>query len=186
MTASTPPAESTPAPDTARIAGVLEGLPHRWVVCRDGMPTVEVESAHVHEALRRLRDDAKFETNTLVTALDRFPAEPRYTVVWQLLSLRHNERVRVYCPVRNEELSVPSSVDLWPGASFSERECYDMFGIRFDGHPDLRRLMMPEGYDHFPLRKDFPHQGIQPDRLYREWDRERRAEWSPEDGGPTR
>jgi NADH-quinone oxidoreductase subunit C/D len=54
-----------------------------------------------------------------------------------------------------------------------ERECWDMFGIRFDGHENLRRLLMPEAYGHHPLRKEFPHQGIEPDRLYREWERER-------------
>jgi NADH:ubiquinone oxidoreductase subunit C len=54
-----------------------------------------------------------------------------------------------------------------------ERECWDMFGIQFDGHENLRRLLMPEAYGHHPLRKEFPHQGIEPDRLYREWNRER-------------
>ena len=73
---------------------------------------------------------------------------------------------------------MPTCTDLFPGAAFMERECYDMFGVRFEGHAHLRRLLMPEAYGHHPLRKDFPHQGIEPDRLYREWDRERRAEWS--------
>jgi NADH-quinone oxidoreductase subunit C len=54
-----------------------------------------------------------------------------------------------------------------------ERECFDMFGVVFEGHPALKRLLMPEDYDHFPLRKDFPHYGIEPDRLYREWERAR-------------
>ena len=74
-----------------------------------------------------------------------------------------------------DDARVPTCTDLWPGAGYAERECYDMFGIEFDGNPDLRRLLMPEGYEHHPLRKDFPHQGIEPDRLYRAWDRERRA-----------
>ena len=75
---------------------------------------------------------------------------------------------------------LPTCIDLWPGAAFSERECWDMFGIRFEGHvPNLERLLMPEPYEHFPLRKDFPHQGIEPDRLYREWDRARRAQGGP-------
>jgi len=79
--------------------------------------------------------------------------------------------------VGGDDPRVATCTDLWPGAGFSERECYDMFGVRFEGHPDLRRLLMPEGYGHHPLRKDFPHEGIEPDRLYREWDRERRKDW---------
>ena len=67
--------------------------------------------------------------------------------------------------------------DLWPGTSFSERETWDMFGVGFTDHPDLRRLLMPQGYDHHPLRKEFPHVGIEPDKLYKKWDAERRAEY---------
>jgi len=78
---------------------------------------------------------------------------------------------------------VASCTALWPGASYMERECYDMFGIRFEDHPDLKRLLMPDGYGHHPLRKDFPHKGIQPDRLYREWDRERRLAAETASGG---
>jgi NADH-quinone oxidoreductase subunit C len=129
--------------------------------------------------LERLRQRAGFEANTLVTGVDLYPSEPRFEVVYQFLSFAHNDRVRVRVLVTEEDAHVPTCTDLWPGASFSERECWDMFGIRFDGHPDLRRLLMPEAYGHHPLRKDFPHQGIEPDRLYREWDRERRRNWTP-------
>lgn len=68
----------------------------------------------------------------------------------------------------------PSLYGVYRGANWMERECFDMFGIDFIGHTGLKRLLMPDGYDHFPLRKDFPHQGIEPDRLYREWDQRRR------------
>jgi NADH-quinone oxidoreductase subunit C len=101
-------------------------------------------------------------------------------VVWQFRSYAHSDRVRLTCRVAGSDAWVPSCCDLWPGANFSEREAWDMFGVRFEGHPDLRRLLMPDGYEHHPLRKDFPHQGIEPDRLYRQWDRERRERWQAE------
>jgi NADH:ubiquinone oxidoreductase subunit C len=76
--------------------------------------------------------------------------------------------------LRSDDARLPSCIDLWPGAAYMERECFDLFGIVFEGHPGLKRLMMPDEYGYHPLRKDFPHQGIEPDRLYREWDRQRR------------
>ncbi len=170
-------APSSPCIDTTAIASALEGLEPHWIVTPDDIPTVELDAKHVHDALTRLKQDAQFELCTLVTAIDHFPDEPRFQVVWQLLSLARNQRVRVYARVSSDNAVVATCTDLWPGAAFSERECYDMFGIQFEGHENLRRLMMPDGYDHHPLRKDFPHQGIQPDRLYREWDNDRRGEW---------
>ena len=168
---------SSPVADTERITAAMGQLKHTWVTTLDGMPTIELAAEHVHQALSNLKNEAGFEFNTLVTAVDHFPAEPRFQMVWQLLSLQHNERIRLHARLSSTEPSVDTCTDLWPGAAFGERECYDMFGITFNGHENLRRLLMPEGYDHFPLRKDFPHQGIQPDRLYREWDDQRRLEW---------
>ena len=159
-----------------RIRRALPAHAQALAAGRDGTPVLELERGQVHAALAALRD-AGFETGTFVTAIDRFPAEPRFEVYWQLLSIAHVERVRVKTALAEADAWVPTCTDLWPGASFHERECWDMFGIRFEGHPDLRRLLMPEAYDHFPLRKDFPHRGIEPDRLYREWDRERRRNW---------
>jgi NADH-quinone oxidoreductase subunit C len=159
-----------------RVQGALSGLKTDVVPARDGTLCLAIAAQDAHEVCRRLRDAAGFETNTFVTAIDRFPAEPRFQVCWQFLSLTHNDRVRLVARVANApgaEPRVPTIVDLFPGAAYSERECYDMFGILFDGHEGLSRLMMPEDYDHFPLRKDFPHQGIEPDRLYRQWDARR-------------
>jgi NADH-quinone oxidoreductase subunit C len=158
-----------------RAQGALAGLKADVVLARDGTIVFAIAGQDAHEACRRLRDAAGFETNTFVTAIDRFPAEPRFQVSWQFLSITHNDRVRLVALVPSSDARVPTIVDLFPGAAYSERECYDMFGIQFDGHAGLRRLMMPEDYDHFPLRKDFPHQGIEPDRLYREWDARRHA-----------
>ena len=165
-------------PDGIRAA--LEGLDVQTLGDRDGMPCVLVGRSDLHEVLQRLRDRAGCGSVTFVTAVDRHPDEPRFEVVHQLLAIPSGDRVRVVTPVPGDDPEVASCADLWPGAAFSERECWDMFGIRFEGHGDLRRLLMPEEYEHHPLRKDFPQEGIEPDRLYREWDAARRRGWSDE------
>jgi NADH-quinone oxidoreductase subunit C len=159
-----------------RALQALAGLDARAIECNDGLSTFELARERVRQALERLRA-AGFDQNTFVTAVDHYPDEPRFEVVWQLRSYSHGELVRVCCRVPGTDAWVPTCVDLWPGANWSEREAWDLMGVRFEGHPDLRRLMMPEGYEHHPLRKDFPHRGIEPDRLYRQWDRERRERW---------
>jgi len=153
---------------------------------RDGTLTLEVSRGSLHAVLERLKEQAGFETITMVTCVDHLGgrrSEPRFEVVHQLLSIEHRDRVRVKTRVASDDASVPTCTDLWPGASFMEREAYDMFGVTFEGHPNLARLLMPEEYGHHPLRKDFPHQGIEPDRLYKEWDRERRARAAREQAG---
>ena len=155
-----------------RVQAALPESSFRVADTIDGSPCLEVSLRDLTEVLGTLRRSCAFEMSTFVTAIDRSPQEPRFEVNYGLLSVTHGDRMRVRTRVAEGE-SVPTVTGLWPGASFSERECFDMFGIQFDGHPDLRRLLMPDGYDHYPLRKDFPHQGIEPDRLYREWDRSR-------------
>lgn len=185
---SAPEAPTGEATAAERIAAALEGVPHSFAphrTARDGTPVVIAEREALRAVLERLRGRGGFETNSFVTAVDRFPAEPRYELNYQFLSVAHNDRVRVKCCVGAEDAVVPTCIDLWPGAAFAERECYDMFGVRFEGHGDLKRLLMPEGYGHHPLRKDFPHEGIEPDRLYREWDRERRKESAGRAGGTS-
>ena len=117
-----------------------------------------------------------FESNTLVTAIDHGVGLPqRFEMVYQFLSLEHADRVRIRVMTDGDEPEVDTITDLWPGTQFSERECWDLLGVRFRGHENLRRILMPEGFTHHPLRKDFPHIGIEPDRLYQKWDDERRA-----------
>jgi len=161
------------APD--RVLAALEGAAWRPLPQADGMPCVEVAVDALHGVLERLRDRAGFASVTFVTAIDLDPAEPRFQLVHQLLAIEPLDRIRVVTPLAGDEPAAPTCIDLWPGAAYCERECYDMFGIRFDGHEGLARLLMPDGYGHHPLRKDFPQEGIEPDRLYREWDAERRA-----------
>ena len=162
-----------------RARAALVEIEHRWLAPRDGMPALELALPDLKAALRALKARAGFETATFVTAVDRLGKTPRFELVHQLLSLAHDDRVRIHTGVGEDE-SAPTCTDLWPGAAYMERECFDMFGLRFEGHAGLKRLLMPEEYGHHPLRKDFPHQGIEPDRLYREWDRERRKDWHPE------
>jgi NADH-quinone oxidoreductase subunit C len=157
-----------------RVVGALAGIAHKLQAPRDGAVSVEIDAGAAVAAMTALKERAGFDTNVFVTAIDLYPAEPRFTVVWAFLSTVHNDRVRVQARIPGEKPHIATITHLWPGTAYSERECFDMFGIVFDGHAGLKRLMMPDGYDHFPLRKEFPHQGIEPDSLYREWDQRRR------------
>ncbi len=133
-----------------------------------GRATLIVDPAKVLTALRWLRDteDQRYAFMSSLHAADYLPATPRFAVHYELLNRDRVERINVKALVpdpaaggngASEELPVvPSSVELFPTAEFHEREAYDMFGITFDGHPDLRRLLMPEDYVGWPQRRDFP------------------------------
>lgn len=168
----------------ARIKSALEGKEFHELETRDGIATLRVSMDNAAEVLQALRDSAGFEVSTFVTAVDHseasYPVDGRFDLLWQFQSIQHKDRVRVHAWVPGEEvgdetLCAPTITHLWPGAAYSERECYDMFGIRFEGHDNLRRILMPDAYEHHPLRKEFPHGGIEPDKLYKAWDRARRA-----------
>ena len=110
--------------------------------------------------LQALRDEHGYDLLSDVTAIDHFEASPRYEVVYHLFSTEQHKWVRIATPCAGDEEPVcPSVVSLWPGANWHERETYDMFGIRFEGHPDLRRILMWDGYPWYPLRKEFPLAG---------------------------
>jgi len=94
-----------------------------------------------------------------MTAVDWYPATPRYQLSYHILSHAFKERIRLCARVDDPDPSVPSIVPIWPGANFFEREVFDLFGIRFEGHPDLRRIMMPDDWKGHPLRKDYPVEG---------------------------
>lgn len=117
------------------------------------------------QSLRRLceflRDapDLSFQFLADLTALDRYPAGPRFEVVYHLLSYQSLVRLRLKVRVGGEDAVVDSVVPIWPGANAFEREVYDLFGIRFAGHPDLRRILMPDDWEGHPLRKDYPTEG---------------------------
>ena len=94
-----------------------------------------------------------------VTCVDWYPAEPRFQVTYHILSHKLKERVRLHVMVESLDPSVDSIMPVWPSANFYEREVWDLFGVRFNGHPGLRRIMMPEEWDGHPLRKDYPVEG---------------------------
>ena len=125
------------------------------------LATLEVAPASVRDVLAYLKADDE-EPYPLLMSLhgcDYLPDEPRLGIHYQLLSMERTERLNVKTRVGVDEPSVPTVVDLFPGANFQEREVYDMFGVVFDGHPDMRRILMPEDYTGHPQRRDYPMGG---------------------------
>ncbi len=120
--------------------------------------TIEVDPAAAADTVRYLARDADepFEFLASLHGCDYYPDEPRLAVHYQLLSRPRVERIGVRTRLGADDPHVPSVVEIFPGADFQEREVYDFFGVVFDGHPDLRRILMPEDYEGFPQRRDFP------------------------------
>jgi NADH-quinone oxidoreductase subunit C len=142
---------------------VVETHEHR------GDATIVVTRERLLDVLGSCRDDAAFEFDVLMdlTAVDysKYPGRedgPRFEVVYHLYSIPRNHRLRVKVRVEEDDPIVPSAVGLWPIANWFEREVWDMFGIRFEGHPDLRRLLLYEEFVGHPLRKDYPINRRQP------------------------
>ncbi len=130
-----------------------------------GDAVVQMAPSRILEIFKLLKLDAELRFNLLVdvTAVDWLDArENRFEVVYQLLSLSTGHRVRVLVELPEERPEIDSIASLWPGANFLEREVWDMYGIKFRGHPDLKRILMYEEFDGHPLRKDYPVQGKQP------------------------
>ena len=123
------------------------------------MPTIYVPGDRLVDTCRALRDTASLKFSVLVeiTAADYFPRAPRFEVVYHLLSIQHRARLRLKVRVGGDG-SVPTVQGVWLAAGWLEREVWDMFGILIDGHPDLRRLLMPEDWEGHPARKDYPVQ----------------------------
>lgn len=120
--------------------------------------TVVVELSSLHAALKQCRDGFGYDMLLDVSSIDHFGADPRFEVVYELATLNDSKHLRIKTAVAEDE-EVPTATDIWAGADWHEREVWDMMGIRFSGHPDLRRILMWEGYPYFPLRKDFPLAG---------------------------
>lgn len=120
-------------------------------------PCLEVRPQDVREVIALLKTEPGLEFNFLASlhGCDYLPSTPRLGVHYELLNMRRVERLRVKTRVEVDEARVPSVIELFPTADFQEREVFDMFGVVFDGHPDMRRILMPEDYEGYPQRRDF-------------------------------
>jgi NADH-quinone oxidoreductase subunit C len=120
--------------------------------------TVTVARENIIPACQALRS-AGYNFFEDVTAVDWYPSEPRFQVVYHLLSHSLKRRIRLVVRLNSDDASIDSITPIWPAANFYEREVFDLFGIHFGGHPNLRRIMMPEDWQGHPLRKDYPVEG---------------------------
>jgi NADH-quinone oxidoreductase subunit C len=124
-----------------------------------GELTLEIAAERIVPVCRFLKDDQNFIRLSSVTAVDRYPSEPRFEVVYHLHSVERKERLRLKCRVEGADPVIESVTSVWRSANWYEREVFDLFGIRFLNHPDLRRIMMPDDWEGHPLRKDYPVTG---------------------------
>jgi NADH-quinone oxidoreductase subunit C len=124
-----------------------------------GEITLELTLAQIEPACKFAKEQLGFNFLSDLSSVDNFGDEPRFEVVYELYSMDSNIYLRLKTRVSEDHLEVPSVVHLWATANWHEREVYDMMGIRFANHPDLRRILMWEGYPYYPLRKDFPLEG---------------------------
>jgi NADH-quinone oxidoreductase subunit C len=124
-----------------------------------GQTVVEVASGEILSVCRFLRDEQQYTRLSGITAVDWYPGEPRFEVVYLLHSLERNERLRLKCRVPSEAAGIESVTGAWPNANWYEREVFDLFGVVFRNHPDLRRILMPEDWEGHPLRKDYQTTG---------------------------
>ncbi|MFZ0315134.1 MAG: NADH-quinone oxidoreductase subunit C [Candidatus Korobacteraceae bacterium] len=123
--------------------------------------TIWLDRIALREACLTLKNAPQLQYNALadLTCLDWYPREPRFEVVYHLFSIPNKKYLRLKVKLSGEDANIDSLTPIWPGANFFEREVFDLFGVRFDGHPDLTRIMMPENWEGHPLRKDYPVEG---------------------------
>ena len=144
-----------------------------------GETTYTILPQDLREVAKFCRDELSFDYLIDITSIDNFGQEPRFEIVYELYSMTLTVHVRLKLRVPEEPAVVDTVSDLWPTANWHEREVFDMMGIKFNGHPDLRRILMWDGYPYFPLRKEFPLEGLpseMPDVAF--------TEVAPMEGGP--
>ena len=124
-----------------------------------GEKTLSLDAAAIRGVCQFAKEGLGFDYLVDISSVDHFGEEPRFEVVYELYSMEHGAHLRLKIPVSEDSCEAPTVTDIWPTANWHEREIYDMMGIRFTDHPDLRRILMWEGYPYHPLRKDFPLQG---------------------------
>ena len=144
-----------------------------------GETTLVILPADLREVANVCRDDLSFDYLLDISSVDNFGEEPRFEMVYELYSMSLATHLRLKFRISEDGGDVPTVSDIWPTANWHEREVYDMMGLRFADHPDLRRILMWEGYPYFPLRKEFPLEGLpsnMPDVAF--------SETAPLEGGP--
>jgi NADH-quinone oxidoreductase subunit C len=152
-------------PDSLRehtVAAAVEGFDQQAVTAGKydrGELTLEIAPDRIVPVCQFLKYAQNFIRLSSVTAVDRYPAEPRFEVVYHLHSVERKERLRLKCRVHGIDPVIESVTSVWRSANWYEREVFDLFGIRFLNHPDLRRIMMPDDWEGHPLRKDYPVTG---------------------------
>ena len=114
------------------------------------------DAEHIAEICAFAKQELRFDFLVDISSVDNYGEDPRWTIVYELYGLAHGQHLRLKTNVSEEKSELPTVTTVWRTADWHEREIYDMMGIRFRGHPDLRRILMWEGYPYFPLRKDFP------------------------------
>ena len=124
-----------------------------------GELTLEIAPARIASVCGFLKYDQKFVRISAVTAVDRYPSEPRFEMVYHLHSVERNQRLRLKCLLPGAGPAIDSVTGVWRGANWYEREVFDLFGVRFLNHPDLRRILLPDDWEGHPLRKDYPVTG---------------------------
>ncbi len=125
-----------------------------------GETTYTISPSDLHEIAKFCRDQLLFDYLIDITSIDNFGEEPRFEIVYELYSMSSAVYVRLKLHVSEDTGAVDTVSDIWPTTNWHEREIYDMMGIKFNGHPDLRRILMWDGYPFFPLRKEFPLEGL--------------------------
>lgn len=154
---------------TALLTPHLPEGSYQPVAAADGMPTIYVPREALVDTMRLLRDTPELRYGFLadIIGVDYIPREPRFEVIYLLANVTDApKRLRVKVRVPGADPRVPTLLHLWPGANWPERELYDMFGIVVDGHPDLRRILMPEDWEGHPGRRDYPVQIKMPVKTY--------------------
>jgi NADH-quinone oxidoreductase subunit C len=126
--------------------------------------TVTVRKEDIVAVAGFVKSELAFDMLIDLLGVDMYRPEERFEVIYNVYSLTHRTYLRLKVLVDEQDLHVPTVTGVWPGANWHERETFDMFGLKFTGHPDLRRMYMPDEFEYHPLRKDFPTMGI-PDSL---------------------
>ncbi|MAO64802.1 MAG: NADH-quinone oxidoreductase subunit C [Balneola sp.] len=151
---------------TETVQGVVDGLTSEYsedlieIYKSCDHTYIRVEAENIIEVLNFVKTKHHFIFLCDIIGTDRYTSDERFEVIYNIMNLRTQDRIFIKVRVEEEDPVVQSATSLWKAASWLEREVYDMFGIRFEGHPDLRRIFMPEDFDYFPLRKEFPLLGI--------------------------